>query len=72
MAILESFKIIIKEIKGWIKSKKEEKEITYMQARGNSMLKGANWTDHPYMQRSSIGIEKSKSVLDKLNNIKKR
>ena len=68
----ESFKIIIEDIKAAIKSKKEEKEVTYMQARGNSMLKSANWTDHPYMQKSSIGIEKSKSVLDKLNNIKKR
>ena len=78
MSKLEKIKAFWEYIKEYRRKRKEEKEIAYMQARGGSILKSANFMDHPYMQkpmkqmgldkRVKMGVSQNQSIANKMNN----
>jgi len=78
MSKFEKIKTFWEYIKEYRRKRKEEKEILYMQSRGASILKSANFMNHPYMQKpmKQIGLDKeikigeSNSVINKVESNK--
>jgi hypothetical protein len=78
MAKFEKIKTFVGYIKEYLRKRKEEKEVMYMQARGSSILKSANFMDHPYMQKSTermglnkevkMGVSQNQSIASKMDN----
>ena len=69
-----SFWEILKSVFDYVGKKRQEKRETrdfhYLQQSGTNILQKSNFSDHSYMQKSSIGIEKSRSFLNGLNQKK--
>jgi hypothetical protein len=76
MGKFEKLKTFVGYVKEYLKKKKEEREVTYMQSRGSSILKNTSFMDHPYMQKTSqkvvndtAKLKEAKSVLSKIREM---
>ena len=70
MSFWEILKSVFEYTEKKRREKKEDREFHYLQHSGVSILQKSNFADHSYMQKSSIGIEKSRSFLDGINRKK--
>jgi hypothetical protein len=78
MARFEKIKAFVNYVKEYWRKKKEEREVTYMQSRGNSILKNSNFMDHPYMQKPmtqmgldkgiKMGVSQNQTIASKMDN----